>query len=78
MPALLEKSTFGLDSDEIFDISDKILNLAIDGFSCLPDSFKNDAQVDEILSFYECFTVKRKTFADENLERFHIDKTSIS
>ncbi|MDZ4748332.1 MAG: glutamate-cysteine ligase family protein [Saprospiraceae bacterium] len=63
---LFEASTFGLVLDEVFVTSKKLMVLAIDGFSGLPDSFKGDGHVLLLKKFYEIFTAHRKTFADGN------------
>ena len=64
------KATYGLLSDEIFDISKKLMTLAIDGFSGLTDDFKKEQHVSELIRFFDKYTNQRRTFADDNPEQF--------
>ena len=64
------EATYGLLSDEIFDISKKLMTLAIDGFSGLPDDFKKEQHVSELIRFFDKYTNQRRTFADDNPEQF--------
>ncbi|MEO9144300.1 MAG: glutamate-cysteine ligase family protein [Ginsengibacter sp.] len=74
LPTLMEKATCGLETEDIFNTSKNLMHLAIEGFSGLPDFFKNENDIRQFVSFFERFTMERKTFADECLERFHNDK----
>jgi len=65
---LYREATFGLASDEIFALSKDLVHLAIAGFSSLPDDFKKDNHTDQLITFFERFTRRRKTFADAYLE----------
>jgi glutamate--cysteine ligase len=78
LPTLMEKATFGLETDDIFNTSKNLMHLAIEGFSGLPEFFKNKNDIHQFVSFFERFTLQRKTFADECLERFHNDKILFS
>lgn len=68
--ALFADATYGLASDEIFSISKNLMRLAIDGFSSLPDEFRSEQHTNHLIAFFERFTLHRKTFADETLEKF--------
>ncbi len=70
LPTLMEKATGGMESDDIFNISRKLMSFAIEGFSGLSGSFKNKNDISQLISFSERFTLQRKTFADDYLERF--------
>ena len=65
------QSTFGLKSDDIFSTSLELVRLAIDGFSGLPVTFKEERHLKDFVSFFENFTSRRKTFADEQLDVFN-------
>jgi glutamate--cysteine ligase len=67
LPTLMEKATFGLETDDIFNTSKNLMHLAIEGFSGLPEFFKNKNDIHQFVSFFERFTLQRKTFADECL-----------
>jgi glutamate--cysteine ligase len=71
---LMEKATWGMESDKIFNASKKLMHLAIEGFSGLPESFRSENDIHQLISFSERFTLQRKTFADRCLERFINDK----
>ena len=58
------QSTFGLKSDDIFTTSLELMRRAIDGFSGLPAAFKEACHLQELISFFESYTSRRKTFAD--------------
>ena len=74
LPGLMGKATRGLETEDIFNTSKNLMHLAIEGFSGLPDLFRNKNDIRQFVSFFEKFTLQRKTFADECLERFHNDK----
>lgn len=70
LPMLMEKASRGLDSAEIFGISKKLMLLAIEGFSGLPDTFRGENDTRLLIAFSESFTMQRKTQADRWLENF--------
>ena len=61
---LYKKAVFGFDSEEIFNISKKLMKLSIEGFSGLPEHFKNNIHLNQMITFFENFTSNRKSFAD--------------
>lgn len=67
---LFGKAVYGLETDEIFDLAKQVIHLAMEGFVRLPVSFKDEAQQQLLVKFYEQFTSRRRTFADEQLESF--------
>jgi glutamate--cysteine ligase len=74
LPMLMEKAACGLESDDIFNISKKLMGLTIEGFANLPETFKSDNDTNQLISFSERFTLQRSTFADEYLGSFNDDK----
>lgn len=78
IPFFMEKATYGLESDDLFHISKKLMQLAIDGFSALPESFKSVKDLHQLISFSQNFPLQRKTFADDLLQKLNQDKTSFS
>jgi hypothetical protein len=76
--ALFADATYGMASDELFAISKNLMRLAIDGFSNLPDDFKKEHHTSHLIAFFERFTIHRKTFADESLEKFNQGQTEDS
>ncbi len=67
--SLMEQAVFGLGSDVIFETAKKLMSLSIEGFSGLPESFLDKEILDRANTYYEKFTLQRKTFADDWLER---------
>ena len=68
--ALHSAAMWGLESETIFSIGKKLMRLAIDGFSGLPETFTDEYHRQQLSLFFERFTARRKTFADEQLEAF--------
>jgi len=62
--ARFEEAITGLTSDDLFDTSKKLINLAIDGYSALHPDFRGDTYLDRLIDFFEEFTLHRKSFAD--------------
>jgi hypothetical protein len=60
---LYEEARFGLDSDLLFDLSLRLVKMAMDGLSGLTAGFAGEQYVEQLQSFVENFTVKRKSFA---------------
>lgn len=58
-------AVFGLESNEIYTLARGLLLLAIDGLTHLPEPFAPIAQQRLLARFYEEFTSRRKTFADD-------------
>lgn len=74
LQSLMEQAVFGLESDVIFETAGKLMPLAIEGFSTLPESFQDKKILDQAISFCEKFTLQRRTFADIYLEDFRKKK----
>jgi len=74
LQSLMEQAVSGLESDVIFETAGKLMQLAVEGFSVLPESFQNKKILDQAISFCEKFTLQRKTFADIYLEDFRKKK----
>ena len=74
---LMKQATQGLESDDLFKIAKKLLRLAVDGLAALPNKFKSDTDVQLLVSFYENYTMRRKTFADDFLEKLKAGKITI-
>ena len=70
LSSLSVEALYGLDSDRVFSISKQVLEIAIDGFSELPASFKKDNNHRHFERFAEEFTYQRKVFADKNYSLF--------
>lgn len=71
---LMEKATAGLEADELFNISKKLVHLVIETLADLPESFVSKNDIHEMISFSERFTLQRKTFADDCLQKFNDNK----
>lgn len=65
-----EEATFGLKSDTIFDTTKAVMQIAMDGFESLPEIFKTKKQVVQFNAFYEKYTSRRRTFADDTEHQF--------
>lgn len=74
LQSLMEQAVFGLESDVIFETAGKLMPLAVEGFSVLPESFQDKKILDQAISFSEKFTLQRRTFADIYLEDFRKKK----
>lgn len=70
LPLLREQAVFGLKPEAIFKIAKKLMPLAIEGFSTLPEYFKSSNAIRQAIAFSEKFTLQRKTFADDFLDTF--------
>jgi len=64
MDDLLEKAAWGLQSDELFSTAEHLMELAIEGFSSLPDDFKGNGHHETLVRFHGCFTARRRSPAD--------------
>jgi glutamate--cysteine ligase len=73
LPQLMQEATYGLKSDRLYQLARQLMQLAIDGFSLLPLTFTGDV-IQQLISFTQNFTLHRKTFADDMLERFQAGK----
>ncbi|MCU0381504.1 MAG: hypothetical protein MUE58_09985, partial [Chitinophagaceae bacterium] len=60
---LYKEARFGLDSDLLFDLSLRLVKMSMDGLSGLTAGFAGEQYVEQLQSFVENFTVKRKSFA---------------
>lgn len=60
---LYEESRFGPASDLLFNLSLRLVKIAMDGLSGLTGGFAGEQHVEQLQSFVENFTVKRKSFA---------------
>ncbi len=67
---LLSQSSHGFKSQQIYKMSALLMELAIDGFSSLPQAFQGTGNLQDAVKFYEHFTSRKKTFADEYLDGF--------
>ena len=74
---LCQKASDGLKEDEIFRIAKEIFRLAGDGLQSLPESFRSEGQIQLLESYFEHFTAKRRTPADELLEKLSSNKPLI-
>jgi glutamate--cysteine ligase len=70
LPKNQAESLHGLESDHIYSISKKLMKFAIDGFSSLPETLKDENSLNQLIAFAEQFTFQRKTFAQVNHDRF--------
>ncbi|MCC7401643.1 MAG: hypothetical protein IT214_09170 [Chitinophagaceae bacterium] len=70
LPSLMQQAVFGLEQDDIFKTAKKLMPLAIEGFSGLPESFRGNDTLPRAISFLENYCMQRKTFADDFLEEF--------
>lgn len=68
IPALLEKSPEGLADDEIFSVSLKLLDAAIDGFSRMPSCFRSEISMARLIQYREHYTSRRRTPSDDWLD----------
>jgi len=59
-----KEATMGLASNDVFEISKKLVLLAMDGYSALHPDFRGDTYLDQLIDFFEEFTLNRKSFAD--------------
>jgi len=66
--SFLEASEQGLDDPKILEISNKVFQLAIQGFANLPSCFKEEQGEFELERFYDFFTARGLTPADYLLE----------
>lgn len=64
---LYKTAVFGVEDDKLFNLSKKIMKLSIEGFKEIPSAFKDEKQTAKLISFFEHFTLKRKSFSDESL-----------
>ncbi len=64
---LYKTAVNGFENDKLYQLSLEIMKLSIEGFAELPSVFKNEKQTEKLVSFYEHFTSKRTSFADESL-----------
>lgn len=70
MNELFAGAVYGLERDELYLLAKQLIHLALDGFVRLPVTFKEGANQHLLVRFYEEFTSRRRTFADEQLETF--------
>ncbi|HEX5111411.1 MAG TPA: glutamate-cysteine ligase family protein, partial [Saprospiraceae bacterium] len=59
-----KEAMMGLTSDHMFDISKKLVRLAIDGYAALHPEFRGEIYSDQLIDFFQEFTLNRKSFAD--------------
>jgi len=69
---LYARATLGLNSEDIFSTSKELMHMAIEGLSGLPEDFKEAYHLQQLTDFFEHFTSRRKTFADEQRDTFII------
>ncbi|GMQ23323.1 glutamate--cysteine ligase [Algoriphagus sp. oki45] len=74
---LCQKASDGLMDDEIFRIAKEIFRRAGDGLQSLPESFRSKEQIQLLESYFEHFTAKRRTPAEELLEKLSSNKPLI-
>jgi glutamate--cysteine ligase len=55
----------GLESDEVNSYSKELMQLAIEGLSCLPNDLIHKDYIQQLIDFYTKFTLQRRSFADE-------------
>ena len=59
-----KQACYGLESEEIYQVSKQLMKIAIEGFSTLPNHFKNEKYTNDLQLFNAQYLDKRKTFAD--------------
>ena len=74
---LCQQASDGLKEDEIFRMAGEIFQVAGDGLQSLPETFRSDSQIGLLESFFEHFTAKRRTPADDLLEKLSLNKPLI-
>ncbi len=75
IPEMLVQSQFGLQSPKLALLSKKVMEIALDGFSGLPDCFKGENAEQEFAAFYRLFTSAGRTPADDVRDRIRSDGT---
>jgi hypothetical protein len=66
---LLQFSVGGLDHPELRATAQKLMEIAIDGFSRMPKCFQSEGSMDRLVKFNEHFTSRGRTPADDWLDR---------
>lgn len=62
--SLFQQSPFGFESDEIFIVAKKLMQLSIDGASNLPERLINKKHINQLIDYFEKYTSQRKSFSD--------------
>jgi glutamate--cysteine ligase len=70
--SLYKKAIYGLEAEDLFDISKKLMNTAIAGFSSFSEDFRHKTHVNKMNDFYANYTLLRKTFADDNQKKYNL------
>lgn len=73
MGDLLKKSSYGMQDDFIWDFSKALMERAIAGFSKMPSCFLDEGSLEKIEIFNKRFTEKRRTPADDLLEKYNLN-----
>ena len=75
--SLYREASFGFKSLNILNISNQLMNLALEGLSDLPQGFAGRYPIENLNAFHERYTSQRKTVAEETITRFFEDKPLI-
>lgn len=70
--SLYKSATYGLENDEVFEVSKKLMCIAISGFSSLPEDFRHETHLIKLKDFYTNYTLCRKTFADDPHKTYNL------
>ncbi|GMQ27870.1 glutamate-cysteine ligase family protein [Algoriphagus confluentis] len=74
---LCQKASEGLKDEEIFRTGLEIFQLAGEGLQALPETFRSKSHLRLLESYFEHFTVKKRTPSDELLENLSLNKPLI-
>ncbi len=74
---LWKEASFGFDSKPILELSIKLMELALAGLNALPDNFSGKESQNNLQAFFEKFTLRGKTVADESVFKFFEGKSLI-
>ena len=62
---LLVQSAYGLRNDELYEMTGKLVDLVVEGFSRLPPCFQGEGSLKKLMRYMELYPKRRKTPADD-------------
>jgi len=75
--SLWRQASLGFESDQLSNLSKKLMELAMDGLAGLSEEFVGIESQNNLIGFYEKFTLSGMTMADVNILRFSEGKSLI-
>lgn len=68
LETMWEKSAYGLDDPELFDLAKKVFSIAVEGLQRLPSCFREQFEDEKLLHYQEFFTQRQRCPADDMMD----------